>query len=75
MYHYKSMYFQLFYNNIFSLSQNQPDFLLNENLISYGFGIVLDSPFGPIELIWGKGPEKLSDANNKQTIFHINMLY
>ena len=75
MYHYKSMYFRLFYSEISELSQNQNNFILEENLISYGWGLAFKSPFGPLELIWGKGPKKLMDSSDKQTIFHVNIGY
>mgnify|MGYP001213736288 FL=1 len=75
MYHYKSMYFRLFYNTISQLHQNYNDFNLDNSLNSYGFGITLKSPFGPIELIWGKGPKTLLKSNDRQTLFYVNIGY
>ena len=75
MYHYKSMYFRLFYNTISKLDQNYNDFNLDNSLNSYGFGITFKSPFGPIELIWGKGPKTLLNSSDKQTLFSVNVGY
>ena len=75
MYHYKSMYFRLFYNTISQLQQNYNNFTLENSLNSYGFGITLKSPFGPIEFIWGKGPKTLLNSSDKQTLFYVNIGY
>ena len=69
------MYFRLLYNTISEYSQKQTNFSLNSPIESYGFGITLKSPFGPIDLIWGQGPESLINSSKKQTLFYINVGY
>ena len=76
MYKYKSYYLRIFYAEVFSLAQSyNNDFNLNENLSSYGYGLTFNSPFGPLELIWGRGPKELSAASKKTTTFYINLGY
>ncbi len=74
-YHYKSLYIRFFYNTISKLYQKHNNFNLDESLFSYGLGITLKSPFGPIDLIWGKGSKILTEPSNTQTLFYINAGY
>ena len=75
MYKYKSYYLRIFYSEIFSLNQSYNNFSLDENLYSYGYGLTFNSPFGPLELIWGKAPKELSVTSKKTTTFYINLGY
>ena len=74
-YHYKSMYFRFLYNKILELYRKQTNFTLDQPIEAYGFGITLKSPFGPIDLIWGKGKKSLSSSSEMQTLFYINVGY
>ncbi len=73
-YHYKSLYIRLFYNTILKLNQKNIDFTLDEPIDSYGLGLTLKSPFGPIDLVWGTAPKTLI-SNKTHTLFYVNIGY
>jgi len=76
-YHYKSLYIRLFYNTTSKLYQkyNDSTFTLDSSIDSYGLGITLKSPFGPIDLVWGIAPKRLTDSSKLETLFNINIGY
>ena len=40
-----------------------------------GFGISMKTPFGPLDLIWARGPKKLQNNTNNQSFFYVNVGY
>ena len=73
-YHYKSLYIRFFYNTISKLYQKHVDFTLEKPIDSYGLGLTLKSPFGPIDLVWGTAPKTLT-STKMHTLFYVNIGY
>ena len=75
IYHYKEMHYKIFYNQIFYLENEQENIEINNRQTCYGLGVTFTSPFGPIELIWGYGPQKSITDTKKHTVFSIDVGY
>lgn len=74
-YHYKSMYLKLFFNNLSKLKNSFDGLSLMNTITTRGFGISMKTPFGPLDLIWARGPKKLHNNTHNQSFFYVNVGY
>ena len=71
--HKKDIFLHLIFNYL--LNAKADNSISTKNIGSFGLGITLLSPLGPMEFIWSKGPKDIYQNQNLQNLFYFSAGY